>query len=354
MSGFLTILSGTLWLAVTFLMPETYHPTLLRARAKKMSILTGKHYTTQHDLRNLGLSVFQIFSTSISRPLVLLFKEPIVLLLSIYMAIIYGTLYMFFSAYPIIYQHHRGWSEGIGGLAFLGVAVGMVVAWFCTFPDAFNYTRKLAKSPSGRLAPEERLYIAMFGSIALPVGIFWFAWTNNSSVHWLASVAAGAPFGFGMVAVFVAVINYLVDVYTIYAASVLAANSVLRSLFGFAFPLFTPKMYDNLGIHWASSIPACLALLCVPMPFLFFKYGPTIRARCKYASESEKFIEQQMTAAVQMEKKVVAQDVEAGASFELHRVPTVAEVYEASPYDIDRAHTTASEHRGRASNQTGR
>lgn len=84
--------------------------------------------------------------------------------------------------------------------------------------------------------------------------------------------------------------NYLIDAYVIYAASVLAANSVLRSLFGAAFPLFTTYMFENLGIHWASTIPAFLALACVPFPFLFFKFGPQIRKRCKYAAEAERFL----------------------------------------------------------------
>jgi hypothetical protein len=85
--------------------------------------------------------------------------------------------------------------------------------------------------------------------------------------------------------------NYLIDAYTIYAASVLAANSVLRSLFGAAFPLFTVQMYNNLGIHWASSIPAFLALACTPFPFVFYKYGKKIRMKCKYAKEAHEVLE---------------------------------------------------------------
>jgi hypothetical protein len=77
----------------------------------------------------------------------------------------------------------------------------------------------------------------------------------------------------------------------VYAASVLAANSVLRSLFGTAFPLFTTQMYEKLGNQWASSIPAFLVLGCLPFPFLFHKYGPQIRSKCKYASEAAKVLE---------------------------------------------------------------
>lgn len=126
--------------------------------------------------------------------------------------------------------------------------------------------KAVAAAHNGFAPPEARLPMSMIGSIALPIGLFWFAWTNSPSIHWIVSIAAGAPFGFGMILVFLGVMNYLIDAYTIYAASALAANSVLRSLFGMAFPLFTSYMYRNLGIHWASSVPAFLALMCVPMP----------------------------------------------------------------------------------------
>lgn len=77
----------------------------------------------------------------------------------------------------------------------------------------------------------------------------------------------------------------------VFAASTLAANSVLRSIFGAAFPLFTEKMYENLGNRWASSVPAFLALACVPFPFFFYRYGGKIRMRCKYGSEAAKILE---------------------------------------------------------------
>lgn len=87
------------------------------------------------------------------------------------------------------------------------------------------------------------------------------------------------------------ILNYLVDSYTIFAASVLAANNARRSIFAAGFPLFTPTMYDNLGIHWASSVPAFLALACVPMPFLLYRYGEAVRKKCKYAAESAAVME---------------------------------------------------------------
>jgi len=127
--------------------------------------------------------------------------------------------------------------------------------------------------------------------------MFWFAWTNYPSINFMASIAAGVPFGAGVVLIFLGIMNYLIDSYTIFAASVLAANSVMRSLFGAAFPLFTTQMYNALGIHWASTIPAFLALVCVPFPFIFYKYGPIIRKKCKFAAESDAFLRKMQNEA---------------------------------------------------------
>ncbi|KAF2500589.1 MFS general substrate transporter [Lophium mytilinum] len=288
--GLMAIFTGVLWILGAILIPETYPPVLLRKRAKALSKATGKVYRSRADVESGPISASSAFKTALTRPWILLFREPIVLLLSIYLAIIYGTLYMMFGAFPIVYQEERGWSEGIGGLAFLGVAVGMIIAvTYTIFYDNKRYV-KAADRAGGFAAPEARLPPGLIGGIVLPIGLFWFAWTNSPSIHWIVSIMAGAPFGFGMVLIFLAVMNYLIDAYTIFAASVLAASSVLRSLFGFAFPLFTTQMYGKLGIHWASSIPAFLALACTPFPFLFYKYGKEIRARCKFAAEADAFM----------------------------------------------------------------
>ncbi|KAF7504779.1 MFS siderochrome iron transporter 1 [Endocarpon pusillum] len=286
--GIMAIFTGVLAIIGGLLVPETYAPVLLRKRAAALSERTGKVYISMLDKKRGPVSPRKSFETALIRPWILLFREPIVLLISIYMAIIYGTLYMLFAAFPIVFQEVRGWSEGIGGLSFLGVMVGMMIGVAYSIWDNRRYVKiSKAAAAAGRLAPpESRLVLAMPGAIALPVGMFWFAWTNYPSIHWSVCIIGTAPFGFGMVLVFLSQMNYLIDSYTIYAASVLAANSVLRSLFGAAFPLFTTQMYMNLGIHWASSIPAFLALACLPFPFLFYKYGEQIRLRCKYAAKA--------------------------------------------------------------------
>jgi multidrug resistance protein len=347
--GFLAIFSGTLWILGTLLVPETYAPVLLRRRAEKLSKMTGKVYQTRLDVERGKVTLSHAFKTALSRPWLLLLREPIVFLLSVYMAIIYGTLYMLFSAFPIVYEEYRGWSQGVAGLAFLGVMVGMLSAVAYSIWDNKRY-RKAEEDNDGFAPPEARLPPCIIASFAIPIGLFWFAWTNYPSLPFMASIAAGAPFGFGVVLVFLAIMNYLIDAYTIYAASVLAANAVLRSLFGAAFPLFTTYMYENLGIHWASCVPAFLALACIPFPILFYKYGERIRAKCKYAAESLAFVrklqESAKEAAEQAEQDAEKENFDRDEAPPPHDISSDSEGEEEG---VDRRHSLAQRIHSRAS-----
>lgn len=289
--GVTTMFTGCLWFMGMILVPETYAPVILKLRAEALSKKTGKKYISILE-KNNKKTPRELFKNAIYRPLTLLFVEPICLLLSIYMAILYGTLYLTFGAFPIVYQQNRGWSQGIGGLAFLGVAVGTILGLFYYVWDNNRYLRVAKNSPHGMAPPEARLAPLMLGSIAIPIALIWFAWTNYKSIHWIVPIISMAPFGFGLNLCFLGTINYLIDSYVIFAASVLAANSVLRSMLGFAFPLFTVQMYANLGIHWATMIPAFLALICTPFPFIFLRYGERIRRKCKYAAQAAEFMDQ--------------------------------------------------------------
>ena len=290
----MAIFTGVIWIAASLYVPETYAPVLLRKRATKLSAMTGKVYKSKLDL-SITAPMSEQVKTTLLRPWILLFREPIVFLTAIYLAIVYGTLYMLFAAFPIVFQQLRGWGPGVGGLAFVGVAVGMLFAVVYTMFDNRRYMR-VAAAHGGMAPPEARLPPAIMGSVLLPIGLFWFAWTNGPEVHWIVPIIASAFFAAGLVSVFLSLLTYMIDSYTVFAASVLAANSVLRSLFGAAFPLFTPYMYSDLGIHWASAIPAFLALACTPFPLLFYWHGEKIRMRCKYASEAAAIFEQMKAA----------------------------------------------------------
>lgn len=209
--GLIAIFTGVVWIASSLTYPETYAPVLLRQRASALSQKTGKVYISKLEEGQPIKTIGSQLSVSLLRPWLLLIKEPIVLLISLYMAIIYGTLYMCFAAFPIVYQVGRGWSPGIGGLAFIGIAIGMTLSTVGSIFDNNRYIRAAAKSPDGIAPPEARLPPAIVGSILIPIGLFWFAWTNGPSVHWVVSIIGSIFFASGIVLVFLSLMNYIVD-----------------------------------------------------------------------------------------------------------------------------------------------
>ncbi|KAM0548842.1 hypothetical protein ACHAPJ_009698, partial [Fusarium lateritium] len=281
--GVCCIFIGSIGILGFVFVPETYGPVILRRKAQLLSKVDGKIYTSILEKDQGKKKPGLVFRNALIRPWILLFREPIVLVASLYMAIVYGTVYMFMASMPIVYNGGRGWSVGIGGLAFLGIAVGIVLGLIYAIYDNKRY-KKLLESKSA--TAESRLPPAIIGAVALPIGMFAFSWTNYPSIHWSVSIVLSAPFGFGCVLVILPIVNYLIDSYTIFAASVLAAAAVFRSIVGAVFPLFTTQMYDALGIHWASSIPAFLVLVCIPFPYIMYRYGGRLRLKCKYASEA--------------------------------------------------------------------
>ncbi|GJN87183.1 hypothetical protein Rhopal_000128-T1 [Rhodotorula paludigena] len=278
----LMIFAFVMWI-LGCMTPETYAPVLLRKRAAQLTKETGMVHRSMYDLHPMFSAPFAVkMKAALLRPFVLLFKEVIVLLFAIYAAFIYGVLYGFFGAFAIVYQQERGWSPGIGGLAFIPIGIGMVGAVLTNVYDNKRYVKKLIAN-GGSLPPEARLPLCCVGGAVLPVSLFWFAWATLPQVHWSCSLVASAFFGFGMVACFLSMMNYHIDAYLILAASALAANAVLRSLFGFAFPLFVRDMFEGMGTQWALTLFAFVALLLAPVPFLFYRYGAYIRRNSSFA-----------------------------------------------------------------------
>ncbi|KIX09386.1 uncharacterized protein Z518_00465 [Rhinocladiella mackenziei CBS 650.93] len=267
----------------------TYAPVLLRRRAQLLSTVTGKSYMTQIDMEH-PLVLSEVVRRSLVRPWALLFREPVVFLFTIYMGVVYGTLYLCFAAFPIVFQQGYGWNAGQGGLAFLGIMVGMLIGVAIIVFDNKRYAR-LHREAGGSAPPETRLPPVILGGAFTIIGLAWFAATNDPGVHFIVPILAGVPFGAGFLLVFMSSTNYLIDSYVIFAASVLAANSILRSTFGAVFPLFTIYMYRDLGVHWASAVPGFIALACFPFPIIFYQYGHIVRRQCQYSAQAARYLD---------------------------------------------------------------
>ncbi|CAI4217334.1 unnamed protein product [Parascedosporium putredinis] len=217
------------------------------------AILVGKASELRRRTRNWGIHAKQeeievdlreLISKNFSRPLRLLFGEPIVLLLTIYTAFIYGLLYLFMTSYPAVYQRVHGFSRA-----------------------------RPASLPRHDLASPT----VAIGGVAFTIGIFWFGWTGyNPKIHWIVPTLSGIFTGFGLLSIFLQAINYLVDAYLMF-------QHLPPLLAGAAFPLFANQMFTGLGVQWAATLLGCVAAVLVPIPIVFYIYGARLRERSAFA-----------------------------------------------------------------------
>ncbi|GAQ44558.1 hypothetical protein AtubIFM55763_004340 [Aspergillus tubingensis] len=269
------ILGGVAFLLVLTI-KETYAPFLLRKRALRMRKETGNpKWWSRYDNQLDFATYLQI---NITRPLTMMVTEPICIFWNGYVALVYGVLYLCFVAYPLAFQKYRGWTPGIGGLAYLGIGCGSVLT-IAFEPILRKIINSHKKDATGKVPPEAMVSVICVSAVLLAAGEIWFAWTSTPNVHWIVPILAGVPFGAGNAGVFIYMSNYLVQSYNDYAASALAGNAVLRSIFGALLPLAGPSMYATLGLHWAGFLLGMVEAVCVAIPVVFYLYGYRIRER---------------------------------------------------------------------------
>ncbi|KAI0379633.1 major facilitator superfamily domain-containing protein [Hypomontagnella monticulosa] len=250
---------------------ESHPDTILRERAglsKEQPQADGKR----------SAKLRAVLLQSVLRPMRMLIRSPIITGLSLYLALIYGYLYLLFTTFSTVFPKQYGFGPGILGLAFLGLGVGMTIAlailsWFSDWAQ-----EKLTKK-YGRSKPEYRLLPLIFGIPFLPIGLFGYGWTTQYQVHWIVPIIFTSFAGIGLIFSFVPTQIYMVDAFTKYAASALAAASVVRSIFGGCMPIAGLPMYSALGYGWGNSLLGFVALVASVAPFVFWRYGETLRTK---------------------------------------------------------------------------
>jgi hypothetical protein len=148
-------------------MRETYKPTILARRRKALDIAPPPS-----PFPTTGAKIKFLLTVTLTRPLHMLVAEPIVGFLSLYIAFNFGVLFTFFAAFPYIFSSVYGFSTEQSGLVFLAIGVGCILAIpTALVSDRFIYQKQFrlshADGKNGVVAPEHRLYPAMWGSFGL-------------------------------------------------------------------------------------------------------------------------------------------------------------------------------------------
>ncbi|GAA5955590.1 hypothetical protein JCM21900_006661 [Sporobolomyces salmonicolor] len=254
-------------LVLTFAcLPETYAPVLLVRKAQRLRESGQDPDAWAPMERRQAQGCAKKLKGTLARPMVMLCTESTVFFMSLYSAV--------YLLYSMVFEGIYGLNAGLTGLMFIPLFVGGVVC--VTILAPFFDRRQQAAIRAGKMerTPEIRLPPTFVGGPMFAISLFWFGWSSyTGKVHWAGPAASGFLFG------------YLAESYGLYAASALAANTVLRSILAALLPLAGRNMIDVLGVQWASTLLGGVACVLVPVPFLFYRYGPALRARSAYTSE---------------------------------------------------------------------
>ena len=274
-------MSGALAVATLLIARETYGPTLLKRKTKRLQLETGNMQLRSKLDQNISIKAF--WKRSLLRPLKLMTLSLICALMSLHMAAVYGILYLLFTTFTFVFEGNYGFSASIVGLVYIGLGVGMLIGLFLLGAGSDRLMKHLAKKHNnGVPKPEYRLPPMIYSSPFIPVGLFIYGWSAQYHVQWFVPIFGTSLVGIGLLGAFMCINTYLIDAYTLYAASALAANTILRSILGAVFPLFALQMYNSLGLGWGNSLLAFLTLALCLVPIIFYRYGEAIRTNPRW------------------------------------------------------------------------
>lgn len=267
-----------------FTLPETYSLVLLKRKAIRLRKETGDNrYHHKHE--DLELNFRAIVTKQLSRPMKMLFTEPMVTCIAFYAAFVYSILYCSLEAVPFVFARLRGWDPLLSSLPFLGLFLGVVVSVFFNAANQFRYNR-ISHQQGDKAVPEARLPPMAVGAVVFTAGLFWFGWTGYAKYHWAIPAVALLLVGFGFNSIFQQSVNFLIDIYGVYGASAVAALTFLRSLMAAGLPLAVNPLLENLGVGPGLSVFGGVAALLMPVPLIFMKVGPKLRAMSKLTPQS--------------------------------------------------------------------
>ncbi|KAI1144958.1 putative MFS multidrug transporter [Nemania diffusa] len=273
------ILGGIAAIATLILMRETHPHILLERRAAKLRRETGNpDIKSKFDKGPKGAHVVVV---SLIRPVQLLVFSPVVLLMSIFVALVFGLLYLLFAAFAPLFGDVYGFSTGISGLAYIGIGLGELIGLvvFGALSDKIQQKR-MAADQATKPRPEYRLVLMICFSPIIGAGLFIFGWTAQNRIHWIIPIFGTVLVGFGAFFVILPSQLYLVDLFgSEAAASALGANILLRSLSGAFLPVAGPYLFATLNYGWGNTLLGFLALAFSLVPVVFYKYGEWLRSK---------------------------------------------------------------------------
>ena len=266
---------------------ETRHSVILSNRAKKA------HKPCNDTLDNPNHNstpLKELLGSNIIRSAHLLCTEPVVFFFTLLSALSYGLVFISTQSVTQVYTTNYNWAEYQSGLVQASLIAGEILGFLACLMQNRLYARAAAAkttTTSNPNLPEVRLYASIPGSfLGLAGGLFWYGWTSFPSLPWIFPSIGPGIIGFGSVVVMQAIMMYVTDAYTKYAASASAAICFGENLFAAFLPLAAMRMYTVLDFRWASSVLGVIAFVLGFAPVVLVLRGREIRQRSSYMKQA--------------------------------------------------------------------
>ncbi|KAI5458803.1 major facilitator superfamily domain-containing protein [Mariannaea sp. PMI_226] len=267
---------------------ETYAPTILQRRAKRLRKETGNdQYKTMGERQHGHQAVLSTLGRTLTRPLRLLMFHPIIQVTSIISGFYYGILYIILSTFSDLWVNQYHQSVEISGLHYIACALGEIAGSQIGGRLLDSLFRRMhdARPPSSSgetHVPEYRIPLIFPGALLAPLGLLLYGWSGEYKLHWIIVDIGIFLAMFAMQVAGMPLTAYVMDTYSDHTSSATAATQFLKSLTAFLFPLFAPKMFSALGYGWGSSAMAFAGLLFgFPAPLIMWYYGSRLRAKAQ-------------------------------------------------------------------------
>jgi DHA1 family multidrug resistance protein-like MFS transporter len=271
------ILSGAIYLLALLLLPETFSPMIVQWRTHHLRTVTGSDkYTCELEGKD---SLGKRLAHNLSRPVKFFTTEPIIISLGFYLVVIYVVIFTFLNGFEFIFTDTWGLSDGDTALAFLGICLGALIS-VALMPLVNMMHRKIGKD--GDDTPETLLLPAMVASPFFTISIFWLAWTNYKSISYWSAYASTVLFGYSLTAIFVSSYSYIINIYGTWSSSALGSVTMARYLVAAGMVVAARPMYQGIGVHWSLTFLGCLGVLCLPVPWLLYRYGKVLREKSEF------------------------------------------------------------------------
>ena len=275
--------SAPVFLLMFFFLPETSSATILLRRAERLRRIYGNdRFMSQSEIDQRNMRVSHIAIDALIKPMEITIKDPAVLFVQIYTAIIYGIYYSFFEVFPLVYPVYYHMNLGQIGLIFLCVLVSCIIGIATYFAYIYFWMNpRIARF--GFPVQEQRLIPALPAAFGPTIGLFIFAWTARASIHWIAPTIGITIYAATVFVVMQCIFVYIPLSYPMYAASLFAANDFFRSALACGSVLFAHPLFGNLGVARGVSLLGGLSVIGIVGIWLLYFYGARLRALSKFA-----------------------------------------------------------------------